>query len=73
MSQSMLKSRVLRMKQDEKKDIDDSHASLFKVRDEFVFIFGGPTLEVLDLQRDICRTFELSDNLSIQAAFTFDQ
>ena len=34
---------------DDKKDKDDSHASLFKLREEFIFTFGGKKVEALSL------------------------
>jgi hypothetical protein len=66
-----LKYRVKAM-QEHKKDKDDSHASLFKVREEFIFVFGGSTIDALNLEKDISHSFDLEEEINVQAVFTID-
>jgi hypothetical protein len=68
-SQSMLKKKQSEM-------MDQSNTSIFKVREEYIFIFGGShpeTLEVLDVHRDICRSFKFHSDNEISCAVCLDQ
>jgi hypothetical protein len=57
----------------QKMDIQ-SNTSLYKVKEELFLIFGGhSSLEVLDVQRDICKTFSMPEEMVINAVLNLDR